>query len=157
MWSTRNRYFTSRGREQAKKRAELLAAIAATRVHAGNHAIRSDSEYVVRVAAALLHGQRQQTAKSKENPYAEFAVELSLKTTHRLHHVWGKGDATKIHVDRESPQPWTKGRMTDASASAAAAHHAAPQALQKGESGRLSLLRSLPQNWSLNNVRLCVQ
>ena len=55
----RNRSFTLLGREQTNNRAELLAAIAAMRVQDGNLEIRSDSEYVVRIATGLLQGERQ--------------------------------------------------------------------------------------------------
>ena len=62
---------------------------------------------------------------------AEVVSELRLKTTRRPHCVWVKGHATKIHIDRGTPRRWRKGRndAADVPAFAAAAHHAAPQAL----------------------------
>ena len=54
----RNRSFTLPGREQTNHREELLAAIAAMRVQDGHLEIRSDSEYVVRIASGLLQVTR---------------------------------------------------------------------------------------------------
>ena len=72
-------------------RAELLAAIAAMRVHEGNLEIRSDSEYVVHAAPEPVQGERQRTAEGNVVVCAMFACELRLKTTRRIHFVWVKG------------------------------------------------------------------
>ena len=53
----RNCSFTLRGREQTNNRAELLAVIAAMKIHDGNLEIRSDSEYVVRIATSRIRGE----------------------------------------------------------------------------------------------------
>ena len=55
----RTRSFSLPAREQTNNPAELRAAIAAMRVQEGNLEIRSDSEYVVRIAAGLWQGERQ--------------------------------------------------------------------------------------------------
>ena len=55
----RNCSFTLPGREQTNNRAELLAVIAAMQVHDGNFEIRSDSEYVVRIATSRTRGETQ--------------------------------------------------------------------------------------------------
>ena len=47
--------FTLPGREQTNNRAELLAVITAMQVQDGNLEIRSDSEYVVRIAMLISH------------------------------------------------------------------------------------------------------
>ena len=50
----RNCSFTLPGREQTNNRENLLAVIAAMQVHDGNLEIRSDIEYVVRIATSLF-------------------------------------------------------------------------------------------------------
>ena len=55
----RNCYFTLPRREQTNNRADLLAVIAAMQVHDGNLEIRSDSEYVVRIATSRTRGETQ--------------------------------------------------------------------------------------------------
>ena len=59
---------------------DLLAAITAMRVHEGILEIRSHSEHVVRVKV-------KQTAEGNADFWAEFALELGLKTTRCLHFV----------------------------------------------------------------------
>ena len=61
----------------------------------------------------------------------QFVTELRLKAARKLSFVWIKGHATKFHIDREITTTLDKrgNDAADALASAAAAHHAAPQTL----------------------------
>ena len=61
----------------------------------------------------------------------EFETLLTLNDTRRLEFVWVKGYATKVRIDRQVTTTLDKGGndAADALASAAAAHHAAPQTL----------------------------
>ena len=66
--------------------------------------IRSDTEYVVRIACGLSQCEREMNTEGNADLWAEFVSELKLKTTRHLHVVWVKGYA--------SPQRLTKGEMT---------------------------------------------
>ena len=61
----RNCSFTLPGREQANNRADLLAVIAAIQVHDVNLEIRSDSEYVVRIATSRTRGETQKKQRGQ--------------------------------------------------------------------------------------------
>ena len=119
------------GREQCNNRAEPLATNAAMRVQDGNLGIRSDSEYVVRVAVGLLQCERQLNNEGKAALWAEFVTDLRLKTTRLLDFVWVKGHSTKVHIDRQVTTTLDKGGndAADSLASATASQHAAPQGL----------------------------
>ena len=110
---------------QTNNRAELLAAITAMRVQDGN------LDYVVRIATGLLEGEIHLKNEGDADLWDEIATKLKLKSTRQLSFAWFKRHATKIHIDREITTTLAKGGTdaVDALASAAAAHHAAPQAL----------------------------
>ena len=96
----RNCSFTLPGREQTNNRAELPAVIAAMQVHDGNLEIRSDSEYVVRIAISRIRGETQKCNEGNADLWNEFETVLRLNDTRRLRRldfVWVKGHATKIH------------------------------------------------------------
>ena len=95
--------------------------------------IRSDSENVARIATGVLRGERQLNNEGNADLCDEFVTELRLKTTRQLNFVWVKGRVTKVHIDREIT---TNLCAADALASAAAAHHAAPQALTEAATKR---------------------
>ena len=100
----RNRSFTVLGREQTNNRAGLLAAIAVMRVH----------EFL-----DSLQGERQLNNEGNADLWDEFVTELRLKTMRQEFTSTGR-----------SLPLWTKGdMMLQTATSAAAAHHAAPQAL----------------------------
>ena len=96
----RNCSFTLPGREQTHNRAELLAVIAAMKIHDGNLEIRSDSEYVVRIATSRIRGETQKCNEENEDLWNEFETVLKINDTRRLEFVWVKGHATKSHIDR---------------------------------------------------------
>ena len=50
--------------------------------------MRSHSEYVIRIAAGLLLGERQLETEGNAYLWAEFVSELRLETARRLHFVW---------------------------------------------------------------------
>ena len=91
---------------------------------------RSDSEYVARIALGLLQGERQLNNEGDADLWDEFVTGVRLTATRQLSFVWIKGHATRIHIDREITTTLDNGGndAADALASAAAAHHAAPQA-----------------------------
>ena len=99
------------------------------KIHDGNLEIRSDSEYVVRIAPSRTRGETQKCNEEKAD--LSFETLLRLNDTRRLEFVWVKGHATKAHLDRQVTTTLNKGGKDagDALASAAAAHHAAPQTL----------------------------
>ena len=68
----RNCSFTLFGREQTNNRAELLAVITAMQVHDGNLEIRSDSEYVVRIATSRARGETQKGNVDNADLWEEF-------------------------------------------------------------------------------------
>ena len=111
------------GCEQTNNRAELLAAIAAMRVQDGSLEIRSDSEYVVRVAAGP---ERQLNNGAETEDHATSRLRLGYKACDKSSH------------QQESHSTLDKGRndVADSLASAAAAHHAAPQALTEAATQR---------------------
>ena len=140
----RNRSFTLH--EQTNKRAELLAAIAAIPVRDGNLEIRSNSKYVVLIATGLLHGERQRNIEGNADLWVEFASELRLKTMRRIRFVWVKRHATKSshrQVDRHCSGQRGGNDAADALASAAAAHHAAPQVLTEAATKRQRVALSI--------------
>ena len=121
--------------EQKNNRAELLDVTGAMQVHDGNLVIRSDSDYAVRIATRRTRGETQ---KRNEGNADEFGTALRFKATRRLDTAWVKGHATKLHIDLQITTTLDKGG-NDASnslASAAAAHHVAPQALTEVAIGR---------------------
>ena len=97
----RNCSFTLPGREQTNNRAELLAVIAAMKIHGGNLEIRSDSEYVVRIATSRVRGETQKCNEENADLWNEFETVPRLNDTRRLEFVWVKGHATKAHIDRQ--------------------------------------------------------
>ena len=122
----RNCSFTLPGREQKNNRAELLAVIE----------IRSDSEYVVRIATSRTRGETQKCNEGNADLWDVFETQLRLTATRRFDFV--RGHATKLHIDRQITTSLNN-RGNDAAdswASAAAAHHAAPQALTEAAIGR---------------------
>ena len=126
----RNCSFTLPGREQTNNRAELLTVIAAMQVHDANLEIRSDSEYVVRIATSHTRGLTQTCYEGNADLWDEFGTGLRRKTTRSFDFVWVRGHATKLHICRQITTLNKGGNDTaDALASAAAAHHVAPQAL----------------------------
>ena len=108
-----------------------LAAIAAMQVLDGNLEIRSDSEYVVRIATSRARGETHKCNEGNADLWDVFQTVLRLKATRRLDFVWVKGHATKLHIDRQITTSLNKGGNypADALTSPAATHHAAPQAL----------------------------
>ena len=127
LWSTR----WHQRREQTNNHAELLAVNPAMQVYDGNLEIRSDSEYVVRIATSRTRGETQKCNEGNADLWDEFGTELRLKATRRLDFVWVKRDATKLHIDWQITNTLNKGGTdaADALASATTAQHAAPQAL----------------------------
>ena len=91
----RNCSFTLPGREQTNNRAESLALIAAMKIHDGNLEIRSDSEYVVRIATSRVRGETQKCNEENADLWNEFETVLKINDTRRLEFVWVKGHATK--------------------------------------------------------------
>ena len=88
-----------RGREKTNNRAVLLAVIAAMKIHGGNLEIRSDSEYVVRIATSRMRGENQKCNEKNADLWNEFETLLRPNDTRRLEFVWVKGHATKAHID----------------------------------------------------------
>ena len=88
------------GREQTNNRAELLAVIALMQVHDWNLEIRSDSEYVVRVATSRTRGETQKCNEENADLWNEFETLLRLNDMRRLEFVLVKRHATKAHTDR---------------------------------------------------------
>ena len=80
----RNCSFTLPGREQTHNRAELLAVIAAMKIHDENLEIRSDSEYVVRIATSRIRGETQKCNEENADLWNEFETVLKLNDTRRL-------------------------------------------------------------------------
>ena len=76
----RNRSFTPAGREQTNNRAELLAVIPAMRVYTGNLEIRTESEYVVRIAAGILRGGVRKSSDCDADLWNEFETEVRLNS-----------------------------------------------------------------------------
>ena len=60
------------GREQTNNRAELLAVVAAMKIHDGNLETRSDSEYVVRTATSRIRGETQKCNEENGDLWNEF-------------------------------------------------------------------------------------
>ena len=119
----RNCSFILPGREQTNNRAEL-AVITAMQVHDGNLEIRSDSEYVVRIATSRSRGGRKATRVMLTCRIEDTAETQQFKTSW----LWVKGHATKVHIDRQITSLNKGGNdAADALASAAAFH--APQSL----------------------------
>ena len=111
-------------------RAELQAVIAALQVHDGNLQIRSDSEYVVRIATSRTRAETQRSNEGNADLWEEFETLLRRNTTRRL--GFGSKDMRqKVHIDRQITTSLNNGGndAADALASAAAAPHAAPQTL----------------------------
>ena len=128
------------------------------RVHEGNE-IRSDSECVVRAATEPFQGNRQQTADGNADLWAEFAFELRLKTTRRVHIDWVQRHATKKSIS--TGQRWTKDEMTLPMHRLPLLQHTLQlrrrwSRHQQRHNGRL-LLVSLLQRCSLNKVMFCLQ
>ena len=75
--------------------------------------------------------RRRKATRGNADLQEEFETVLRRNTTRRLGFVWVVGHATKVHIDRQITTSLDKGGKdaADALASAAAAHHAAPQAL----------------------------
>ena len=96
------------------------------KIHGGNHEIRTDSEYVVRIATSRIRGETQRCNEENADLWNEFETVLRLNDTRRLEFVWVKGHATRAHIDRQVTTTLNKGGndAADALASAAAAHHA---------------------------------
>ena len=107
----------------------MLALIAAMKIHGGNLEIRSDSEYVVRIATSRMRGETQKCNEENADLWNEFETVLRLNDTRRLEFVWVKWHATKAHIEWQVTATLNKGGndAADALASAAAAHYAAPQ------------------------------
>ena len=101
------------------------------KIHDGNLEIRSDSAYVARIATSRTRGETQKCNEENADLWNEFETVLRINDTRRLEFVWVKGHATKAHIDRQVTTTLNKGGndAADALASAAAAHHAAPQTL----------------------------
>ena len=126
----RNCSFTLPGREQTNNRAELPAVITAMQVRDGNLEIGSDSEYVVRIASSRSRGEMQTGNEGNADLWEEFETVLKRNISRRLGFVWVKGQATRVHIDRQITTSLMEGSdAADALASAAAAFHAAPQSL----------------------------
>ena len=140
----RNCSFPLPGCEQTNNRAELLAVIATMQVHDGNLEIRSDSEYVVRIATSRTCREMQRDNEGNTDLWDEFETKLRLDATRRLDFVCVTGHAKKLHIGRHITTSLNKGGndAADALASAAASHHAAPQALTEAaiERQRTALL-----------------
>ena len=101
------------------------------KIRDGNLEIRSDSEYVVRIATSRVRGETQKCNEENADLWNEFETVLRLNDTRRLGFVWFKGHPTKARIDRQVTTSLDKGGndAADALASAAAAHHGAPQTL----------------------------
>ena len=101
------------------------------KIHDGNLEIRSDSEYVVRIATSRIRGETQKCNEEDADLWNEFKTVLRLNDTKRLEFVWVKGHATKARIDRQVTTTLNKGGndAADALASETAAHHAAPKTL----------------------------
>ena len=97
------------GCEQTNNRAELLAAIKAMRVQDGNLVIRSDSDYVVRIATGPLQGEREMHNKGDADLWVAFVTELRLKDTRQPNFVLDQNDTRqKSTLTGRSPPLWTK-------------------------------------------------
>ena len=101
------------------------------KIHDGNLEIRTDSEYVVRIATSRLRGETQKCNEGNGDLWSEFETVLRLNDTRRLEFVWVKGHATKMHIDQQVSTTLNKGGndAADVLASAAAAHNVALQTL----------------------------
>ena len=101
----------------------------------------SRSGQTVNVQCALrpaVHVVRRRSAMRATHICGTNLRQLRLGATRRLDFVWVKGHATKLNIDRQITTTLNKGGndAADALASAAGAHHAAPQALTEAAIGR---------------------
>ena len=80
----RNCSFTLLGREQTNN---------AMQVHDGNLEIRSDSDYVVRIATSRSRGKMHKGNEGNADLWEEFETVLKRNITRRLGFVWVKGHA----------------------------------------------------------------
>ena len=111
--------------------------------------IRSDSEFVVRIASSRTRGETQKGNEGNVDLWHEFETVLRLNVTRRLDCVWVQGHARKVHTDRQITTTLNKGGndAADALASVAAAHRAAPQALTEAAIDR--------QRTALGHAQFC--
>ena len=82
----------------------------------------------MRIATSRIRGETQKCNEENADLWNEFETLLRLNDTRRLEFVW---HATKSHINWQVTTTLNKGGndAADALASAAAAHHAAPQTL----------------------------
>ena len=128
--NARNLAFTLPGREQTNNRAELTAALAAVRSHAGPVEVRSDSQYVVSQAAQLLRGEKVHP-KANVDLWKEMEQEIGARQSSDLVFTWVKAHTTLRDVEkgRTTAQNKCGNDAADALASAAAQQHEAPAGL----------------------------
>ena len=101
------------------------------KIYDGNLEISSDSDYVVRAANCRMRGEIQRSNLENSDLWKEFDTALSFYGTRQVKFMWVKGHATMVHINRRITTTLDKGGndAADALASAAAAHHSAPQVL----------------------------
>ena len=92
-------------REQTQNRADLQAVIAVMHVHDGNLEIRSDREYVVRIATSRTRRETQKDHEGNTDLWDEFETKPRLHATRRLDFMWVKGHAKKLHIARYTIAP----------------------------------------------------
>ena len=88
----------------------LICQPSAMKVHDGNLEIRSDSEYVVRIATSRVRGEAKKCNEENADLWNEFEIVLRLIDTRRLEFVWVKGHATKVRINRQFPHHSEQGR-----------------------------------------------